>query len=368
MKSAVENAAAAPSCGFVGNRADFAETVPFITVIMPVRNEARFIRSTLEQVVDQDYPRDRFEILVADGQSDDGTQAVVQSVAASNPNVLLVENPARRSGAGRNLGFRLGRGEVFLVIDGHCHVPGRDHLRHVAQCLRRSGADCLGRPQHLDPPGISGFQKSVALARASWLGHGGGSLIYRAFEGFASPVSNGAVYTRRVIDRVGYVDEAFDACEDVEFNWRVEREGLKSYTSPCLMVYYYPRESLKALWIQMARYGRGRIRFGRKHPASLGLRTVVPAGVVLMLTLLAALLVLGALAGGQSPVLSGAAFPLGALSGGYVFAVCFESARISRKNGWEHFARLPLIFLTIHIGLGAGMWRELWAQLRGEKP
>ncbi|MFP5221208.1 MAG: glycosyltransferase family 2 protein [Acidobacteriota bacterium] len=335
---------------------------------MPVRNEARFISSTLGQLLDQEYPRDRFEIIVADGQSDDGTQRSVQDFAARHSNVRLVDNPSRRSSAGRNLGFQLGRGDVFLVVDGHCHIPGRDHLLQVARCLRESGADCLGRPQHLNPPGISAFQESVALARASRLGHGGGSLIYGTFEGFCSPVSHGAAYTRRVLERVGGVDESFDACEDVEFNWRVERAGFQSYTSPGLMVYYYPRESLSGLWRQMVRYGRGRVRLGRKHPASFGLNTLVPAGLVLFLALFAAVLALGTLSGPDSGFLDALALAGWLLSGAYVLVVCLESARICLGNGWEHFARLMLIFPAIHLGLGAGMWMELWDTVRGGRP
>lgn len=335
--------------------------LPFITVVMPVRNEARFIGSTLRQLLEQDYPADRFEVIVADGLSGDATRDIVREVALAHPNVRLVENPARRSSAGRNLGFRLGRGDVFLVVDGHCLIPGRDHLRKVAECLDESGADCLGRPQHLDPPDITGLQRSIALARASWLGHGGGSLIYGGFEGFASPVSNGAAYTRRVFERVGYVDEAFDACEDVEFNWRVERAGLTSYTSPRLTVKYYPRESLGGLWRQMVRYGRGRVRLARKHPATLGLTTAVPACVAAFWAVYLLILAARLAVGSAAPVLDASLRALSVPAALYVLVLLGESLRISLGHGFSHMARLPLAFATVHLGLGTGMWLELAA-------
>ena len=320
-----------------------------ITVVVPVRNEARFIRSTLEQLLGQDYPADRFEIIVADGQSDDGTPAIVRDIAAMHPNVRLMENTARRSSAGRNLGFRHGRGDVFLVIDGHCHIPSRDLLAQVARCFQESGADCLGRPQHLDPPGISSFQSAVALARASWLGHGGGSLIYGNAAGFASPVSNGAAYTRAVFERVGYVDETFDACEDVEFNWRVEQAGPRCFTSPRLMVRYYPRESLGGLWRQVVRYGQGRYRLYKKHPATLSLSTLAPPAFVLGM---AACVLAGLLAGvaGHSPVAwTACAQPLV-----YSTVVLAEALRIGTGQGFAVLRHLPVIFPAIHAGLGAG--------------
>lgn len=331
--------------------------IPFISVVMPVRNEARFIADTLGHLLAQDYPRDRFEILVVDGMSDDGTRDIVAKIAAEDARVLLLHNPKRRSSAGRNVGFRAGRGECFVVVDGHCHIPDKRFLRHVAESFARSGAHCLGRPQPLDPPDLTPFQRSVALARASRLGHGGESLIYGDFEGFASPVSNGAAYRREVFERVGYVDEDFDACEDVEFNYRVERAGLKAYTSPRLTVRYYPRESLAALLDQMRRYGRGRTRFYRKHPAALRLSALMPPLFVLGVAAFMALSVQD-LTFGLSSFPSFMMRALGLAISAYAVLVALATLRICREHGWGHFWRLPPVFLAVHGGLGFGMWEE----------
>lgn len=331
----------------------------FITVVMPVRNETRFIADTLGQLLSQDYPKDSFEILVADGMSDDGTRDIVARMAEEDDRVLLLDNPKRRSSAGRNVGFKAGRGDYFVVVDGHCHIPDDQFLRNVAECFEKSGAHCLGRPQPLDPPGLSHFQKSVALARASRLGHGGDSLIYGDFEGFASPVSNGAAYRREVFEKVGYVNEDFDACEDVEFNYRVEKAGLKAYTSPKLTVRYYPRENLSALVGQMRRYGRGRTRLYRKHPALLSLSALVPAcfagGAASFVALLGLEIILG-LSAFLTVVFLGLGFALLA----YAVLVGMATVRICREHGWDHAWRLPLVFLAVHGGLGLGMWEELF--------
>jgi len=324
--------------------------VPFITVVMPVRNEARFIADTLGQLLAQEYPSDRYEILVVDGMSDDGTQTMVQEIAANNPQVRLLENPKRLSSAGRNIGFKSGRGDYFLVVDGHCFIPDRQLFNNVADCFVQSGAACLGRPQPLDPPGLTDFQKAVALARASRLGHGGDSLIYGDYEGFASPVSNGAAYNRRVFDTVGYLDENFDAAEDVEFNYRVEQAGLIAYSSHKLTVRYYPRETIRSLFRQMKRYGIGRRRFLGKHPKAFTLNQLVP-------TLFTAGLVLFLASAGYS-LFTGNGWTVAAVLGFpyllYAAMVIIESARATLKAGWRYGIMLPAIFLTIHVGLGYG--------------
>jgi succinoglycan biosynthesis protein ExoA len=325
--------------------------LPFITVVMPVRNEARFIGETLGQLLAQDYPADRHEIIVADGMSDDGTRKIVADLAGQHPQLRLLDNPQRLSSAGRNVGFRSGRGDLFLVVDGHCFIPDGNLLRSVAECFEKSGADCLGRPQPIDPPGLTRFQRAVALARGSKLGHGGDSLIYGEYEGYASPVSNGAAYRREVFEKVGYVDETFDAAEDVEFNYRVEKAGLSCYTSPKLTVRYYPRESLAQLFRQVTRYGRGRYRFLRKHPGAATVNQLIPAGFVggLIVLLLAALLFC------SYPI---PFWILGGLYSGYFLLLIAQSLLLVPQNGAASLRHVPMILFLVHFGFGYGFLKE----------
>src|SRR5439155_19978013 len=84
-------------------------------------------------------------------------------------------------------------------------------------------------------------------------------------------------YTRAVFHRIGFFDQAFDACEDVEFNHRVHAAGLSCYFAPSVKVAYHPRGHLRALFTQLARYGMGRARLAFKHPRSLTLPALVPS-------------------------------------------------------------------------------------------
>jgi glycosyltransferase involved in cell wall biosynthesis len=330
---------------------------PYITVVMPVRNEARFIGDTLAQILNQEYPPDRFEVIVADGMSDDGTPGIVREIAGRYPQVRLLENPKRRSSAGRNVGFRNGKGDLFLVVDGHCHIPDRRLFWNVSEAFRKSGADCLGRPQPLDPPGLTTFQQAVALARASRIGHGSDSLIYGEHEGYVSPVSNGAAYRRRVLDAVGYVDESFDACEDVEFNYRIEKAGLKSYTSPSLKVMYYPRETLRALFLQLCRYGYGRFRFLCKHPEAVSVGMIAPVmfTMVVFFTLIA-IPFMGVLRNVRGPwtISLFATFAILVFWIAYFALIAIETIRLSARHGTRYMRHIPLIFIVIHFSLGYG--------------
>jgi succinoglycan biosynthesis protein ExoA len=328
---------------------------PFISVIVPVRNEAAFIADTLSQLLRQDYDSRRFEVLVADGGSADGTRDVVAALAAGHPNLRLLDNPRRWSSAGRNAAVRAARGDILLLVDGHCELDGPSHLADLADAFRRSGADCVGRPQPLEVPGASRLQRAIAAGRASRLGHHPASHIYSSREGFVPPQSVAVAYRRAVFTTVGLFDEGFDACEDVEFNHRVARAGLRCYFSPRVRVRYHPRASLGGLFRQMVRYGRGRVRLLRKHPETFSLPGFAPAAFL-------AAVVLGPLLAWWSLLLA-AAYAVGL--GAYALVVVLFSLAVGlRARERALVPLLPLVFLTIHAGAGTGLWLEAFAPRR----
>src|SRR5437762_10374827 len=104
---------------------------PLVTVIVPVRNEAKCIERTLTKLASQEYPSACFEIIVADGRSTDATATIVGQVQERFPNIRLIDNPKRLSSAARNLGVRHGRGDYFIVIDGHCDIDDTAYLRKM---------------------------------------------------------------------------------------------------------------------------------------------------------------------------------------------------------------------------------------------
>lgn len=254
---------------------------PFITITIPVRNEGRFIGKTLYQLLKQDYPNDKYEIIVADGNSTDDTAEIVRRLQVHHPQIKLMKNPGQLSSSGRNVGFENGIGDYFVVIDGHCQIPDRNLLKSISEAFQKSGADCLGRPQPFIVPEKPSWQKAITLARKSCLGHSSNSFIHSDIEGFVSPVSVGCAYSRHLFKKIGYVDEKFDACEDVEYNYRVEKAGFKTFFSPSIAVCYFARESLVGLWRQLRRYGEGRMRFIFKHPETFNIDMMLPLLFVL---------------------------------------------------------------------------------------
>jgi succinoglycan biosynthesis protein ExoA len=331
---------------------------PFISVIIPVRNEAESIGAVIESLLQQDCPNDSYEIIVVDGESEDNTREVVEGFASRHPQISLLNNPRRLSSAGKNIGVESSRGEVVLFVDGHCHLPSPELLQEVARLYLDDRERVLCRPQPLDYPGNNPFQSAVAACRATAWGHGLDSTIYAEEEGEVNPTTSGAAYPQELFRKIGHLDESFDACEDVEFNYRCHRAGYNGFISPKLKICYQPRRNSASLFRQMYRYGLGRFRFLLKHPQSFTPWQLAPALLVLLLPLT----ILALLAGDPwiTPFLS--------IWLVYFLLTSAFSISIAAKHGPDLFFRSPPIFFTIHAGLGFGFLAGLGEVILGRRP
>lgn len=324
-------------------------SLPFISVVMPVRNESRYIADTLRQLLAQDYPRDRFEILVVDGESTDDTADIARAVASSaDVSVRVLPNPGRLSSRARNVGVRAAAGDWILIVDGHVHVPGNRLLADSAACIARTDARVLGRPQRLRAPGATGFQQAVAAFRESRLGHSPNSYIFSSFEGWVDPGSVAVMYDKALFTEFGGFDEALDAAEDYEFNARLSRGGLRCYTSPALEVLYHARKDVRGLFRQMQRYGLGQARLVRREAGSRAVGGWIPA-----------LFVVGALAMLAGSVLHATvAMATGLLALVYAAIVIFATRAYCRASP-VRMLRVVIVALAVHAGLGVGWWRGM---------
>jgi glycosyltransferase involved in cell wall biosynthesis len=287
-----------------------------VSVVLPVLNEAQDIERLLLEVLNQVPPPGGFEVLVADGGSTDGTRAIVAGLAASWPSLTLLDNPKRLSSSGRNIGTRAARGKYLLYLDGHCFVPRQDYLLRLVELFETTGAACLCRPQPLSYGAEGRWARSIAAARHSWLGQLGG------------------------------YDERFDACEDVEFNCRVRMARLQAYRHPDLEIGYRPRSTLRGLFRQLLRYGRGRAQLLSKHHHAVPWPLV--SITIITLTVLVSLVVRGPRLAGTMAALLAALWL--AISG-------IEAIRTAK--GLADGARIYVSLLVIHTGLIVGFWRGL---------
>jgi glycosyltransferase involved in cell wall biosynthesis len=311
---------------------------PYVSVLVPVRNEERYIERCLYSLAAQDYPRDSIEVLVIDGGSTDRTREFAARFAAeSTLAVRMLQNARRLPAAGMNVGLGEARGEVIVRLDGHAYASP-DFIRRSVDALWDTQADCVGGV--IESEGETPIGEAIALAMSSRFGVGGASFRVGG-EGPADTVAFGA-YRRDVFDRIGGFAEDIDKGEDDEFNYRLLDAGGTIMLVPGIRSGYTVRDDLAGLWRQYFGYGRAKPEVLRRHPAQARPRQFAPALFVL------------ALSGSGVLAMFGVKRPLRSLLRVYTLAATTASLDLVRQHGWRHLPVLIPAFGCLHLAYGLG--------------
>lgn len=313
-----------------------------VSVIMPIRNEANFIEASLLAVLTQHYPHELLEVLIADGQSDDGTRQAIVDVAKSHPEVRLtvIDNPGRIVPIGFSFALAEARGDVIVRVDGHT-IVAPDYVSECVAALQRSGADNVGG--RMQAVGQNRFGEAAALATSTPFGVGGGRFHYSEREEWVDTVYMGA-WPRQVFDRIGPFDEEQVRNQDDEFNYRLLEQNGRILLSPKIKSLYYTRSTPGSLWRQYYQYGYWKVRVMQKHPRQMRPRQFAPAVFVATLSLTLALAPF-AVTGRW-----GAALALGGYAGANVVA----SVLAVRSANWRLAPLVAPAFAILHVGYGLG--------------
>ena len=316
---------------------------PFVSVIIPMRNEAAWIDRCLGSVLNQDYPTQQMEILVADGMSTDDSAARLAELAARDPRIRVISNPGLIVPTGLNLAIGAARGEVIARIDAHTVIE-RDYLRRGVELLERTGASNVGGPMVCR--GGSPIAEAIASAMESRFGIGA-TFHFASNETECDTVYMG-MWPRKVFEDVGLFDEELVRNQDDELSYRIRKAGGRIVVSPGMRSLYQNRESWKALARQFFQYGVWKVRVLQKHPRQMSLRHFVPP--VFQATI--ALLVLVGIV--WRPALW-TALAIVALYAGILAIVAARSAREASEQ-----ARLWLALVLIHQCWAAGFLTGVW--------
>ncbi len=324
---------------------------PLVSVVIPVRDEARFLPTCLDAVLAQEYPRDRLEVIVVDGGSQDASRAIAEARARTDPRVRVVTNPAGTIPAGLNTGIRACRGDVVARADARAILPP-GYVAAGVRLLAATGADNVGGPRRAAPLGFLG--RVFALVLESPFGMGGAARHYRSAETRAVDTVYLGMYPRRVLDAIGLFDEELVRDQDDELNYRLRARGGRIVLSPALATGYVQLPSVVRFLRQNFLYGCWKVRVAQKHPRMMCWRHLAPP----CFTALVAAAPLGAV----SPRWSAA---VGAVLAAYGAGAVGAALALGRRAGWRHVPALPPAFLLLHLAWGAGFLAGLVRFLPG---
>ena len=321
---------------------------PFVSIIMPIRNEAAFIERAIKSILNNIYPAEKMEVLVVDGMSDDGTREIVHMLSADDGRIRMLDNPRRIVSAAMNIGLKAARGDLFIRIDGHAEIPP-DFIDKSIECLREHPqAWAAGGSIKTVAENYTG--RAIAAAMRSPIGVGNARFRLGDYEGWVDTLAFG-VHHKWVVDKVGWFDEELVRNQDDEFNLRITLAGGKIWMSKAIQSTYFSRGSLSKLWRQYFQYGFWRIRTLQKHKRPASLRQLAPLLFVSSVLLFA---------------LAGLAWrPLWLLlaieAALYMMGLVIGTIDVGRKAGWRYALLAPAIFAILHFAYGTG---SLWGILR----
>lgn len=244
---------------------------PMVSVVIPMRNEADWLERCLGSVFGQDYPPDCMEVIVVDGMSDDGSYETLCQLAADEPRLRVLRNPARIVPSSLNLAINEALGEIVVRVDSHT-ILDPEYISRGVEILERTGADNVGGPMR----SIGGGAVGDAIADAMASRFGIGAYFHFATEERESDTVYMGMWPRRVFENVGLFDEELVRNQDDEFNYRIRKAGGRIIVSPAMLSDYQNRQSWQKLRRQFYEYGVWKVRVLQKHPGQMSLRHFVP--------------------------------------------------------------------------------------------
>lgn len=327
---------------------DGSMTTDSVSVIVPCYNEAKHISAFLESLHCQSLNGLRWEVLIADGMSQDGTREVIEGYRKILPALRLIDNPSRFVSSGLNTAIRQAKGDIIIRMDVHTEYAP-DYISQCLHELERTSADNVGGPARTRANGY--LSRAIAAAYHSPFACGGARFHDESFEGYVDTVPYGC-WHKTTLEDLGLFDETLVRNQDDELNLRITRSGGRIWQSPAIVSWYSPRASLSSLFRQYFQYGFWKVAVIRKHRIPASWRHMVPVAFVLAHLIFLSLILT---AYGRFDSLFHWSLPAWlCLSSLYAVSALAAAYVAGLRHGWQICVALPLVFAAYHVSYGLG--------------
>ncbi|MET4926968.1 glycosyltransferase family 2 protein [Streptomyces sp. PSRA5] len=314
---------------------------PAVSVIMPVLNEERHLRNSVQHILEQEYDGE-MEVVIALGPSTDRTDEIAaelvrETADSARARVQTVPNPTGRTPAALNAAIKASKHPVVVRVDGH-GMLSPNYIATAVRLLEETGAQNVGGIMHAE--GENDWEHAVAAAMTSKIGVGNAAFHTGGRAGPAETVYLG-VFRRAALEQQGGYNEEFIRAQDWELNFRIREAGGQIWFSPELRVQYRPRPSVRELAKQYRNYGRWRHVVARFHSGSINLRYLAPPVAV---------------CANAAGIVVGLAFtPLALIVPvGYLAAIVAGSIPAGKGLPLKARLQIPLALATMHMSWGVG--------------
>jgi len=213
-----------------------------ITVIIPCKNEEKYIGGCLNSVINNDYPLDCLEVLVIDGKSTDSTQSIVEEYSAKFNFIKLLTNSHEKVPYALNKGIKESIGDFIIRLDAHSEIPN-NYFSKLIYWSKKLNADNIGAVCLTDVKNKNPKTNSIITVLSNK--YGVGNSYFRIGVDQVKEVDHVpfGCFKKDIFSKVGFFNKLLDRNQDIELSKRITRNGGHIFLLPDLFCTYYARET-----------------------------------------------------------------------------------------------------------------------------
>lgn len=326
-----------------------------VSVVVPCFNEVEYMGNFLKNFFSHGITKFDVELIIADGESDDGTKELLCEMEKYYSNLVVVANPERIVSCGLNRAIMRASGEIVVRLDVHT-TYAQNYIENCVESLISTDAKCVGGPWKVFVPEKEGIPRAIALGFKSKIGSGSAKSRNMLFSGEVDTVYLGAWWKTDLIE-VGLFDENLVRNQDDELCLRIRKLGGSIWQSADIKSTYYPRTNFITLFNQWLQYGYWRPVVIKKHRTTGALRQLIPSFFVISIFLSFIFL-----------VTAGSFLPLAILTSAYLALVMFSNRNQFPNEKYRVLFIVAVAVFVMHIAYGLGfLWGVFDSAFRGNE-
>ncbi len=314
-----------------------------ISIIIPCRNEEKYIRGCLNSVLTNDYPKEQLEIFVIDGESTDSTRSIVEEFIKKYDFIHLFINEKRTVPFAMNLGIQKSSGEYIIRLDAHSEIPN-NYFSELINWSDKLNADNVGAGWITVVKNKTKKTSSIIKVMSSKFGVGNAYFRTGIEEVKEVDTVPFGCYKKNIFSKIGLYNTRLTRNQDIELNKRIKMNGGKIFLLPNLFCKYFVRETFSGISKNNFENGLWNILtvYITKQFKSLSLRHFIPLLFLLSLIVPLLLMIWLPLFG----LISAASFI------SYLLIMMIITIKIFDKS--SSYFYIMLTFLVLHFSYGIG--------------
>lgn len=250
-----------------------------VSVIIPIRNEEKYIEKCIESILIQDFNKSEMEVIFIDGISEDNTVKIINHYINTYSHFKVLSNQNKTTPCALNIGICNAKGKYIIRMDAHSEYPSN----YISKCIyyiEHKEADNVGCL--VETVGEGKIGKSIAYVLSSKFGVGNSKFRTNAKSGYVDTVPFGT-FRKELFNKIGLFDERLERNQDSEFNNRIIKNGGKIYLFNEIKIIYHPRNTIKGLIKMAILNGKWNVITNHYISGAMRLRHFIPLMFVLSL-------------------------------------------------------------------------------------